>query len=297
MDKIIPNYEEYLEKHPDTISKKKKLQRKMKLKTGQYKKFDDELSLKQYYDENGDTKVKKTVHFPNMNDSFQAPLRLDENEMNNNLNIRSFNVKKKGQRIIKESSRSNKNLKNQEMNELSESKISKVSPIPSSIKIGSLVKGQSYKRGRASVVQKYNFKYYTGIDYSTTISKSKDITMPIQSRAAMVLNERTLKKLILLVLVMNGITTILSSEFYSTESLGFDFDIQTYGGLIKAGASQSQISNFTNKLMKRYEDKSFQIFRIESLPELPSDFTDPEISKLRESELYYSKFDDGEISV
>ena len=63
------------------------------------------------------------------------------------------------------------------------------------------------------------------VDYDAKISENYDIVIPSKSRAAKVLNERILKKLIFLVLIMNGAMNLLGSEFYADDSSGFESDL------------------------------------------------------------------------
>ena len=59
----------------------------------------------------------------------------------------------------------------------------------------------------------------------TKVSKYSDIILPKKSEAVKIWNDRTIKKLIFLVLFLNGLMTILDAEFYSTDIDGFKTDI------------------------------------------------------------------------
>lgn len=132
----------------------------------------------------------------------------------------------------------------------------------------------------------------------TSDSYFEKITFKKKSKAGKIWNERTVKKLIFLVLIMNLGMTVFDSSLYLTVKDVWDLDIEVLGGLIsKNTLNSSNINSYMKNLISKYQTNDITFFSID----LPNLYTyknpDLNLSNFRSSEISQAAYKDNNLNL
>lgn len=142
-----------------------------------------------------------------------------------------------------------------------------------------------------SELRKLDFKRYKVNPISTKVSVFNDIILPKKSEAVKIWNDRTIKKLIFLVLIMNGMMTIVDADFYSTDIDGFRTDIQDMGLLYEANfISDTKKVAIRENILKRWDEKGLTVLKFHFSDGWYSFQNTTQLEKQRNSFVSYSKY-------
>ena len=149
----------------------------------------------------------------------------------------------------------------------------------------------------------YKYKYLTE-NIKGRASKKTDIILPRISKAVIIWNDRMIKKLIVLIMVMNCGLLFMGADFYTDQNFGYQNDIEDLGLLYQAllrgreeGVSSVRreqqletVNNFIENLPKKLAEKRFQMLEL-SFSDKFHEYKDALIDTYRSKELkftYYS---------
>ena len=143
-----------------------------------------------------------------------------------------------------------------------------------------------------------NSSKQSGPKIITSDSYFEKIKFKKKSKAGKIWNERTVKKLIFLVLIMNLGMTISDSSLYLTSKEVWDFDIEVIGSLIHLNTLNStSIDGYMNNMLEKYTKNDINFINI-NIPGLYI-YKNPnqDISHFRKSELRNSVFKNYDLSL
>jgi hypothetical protein len=82
----------------------------------------------------------------------------------------------------------------------------------------------------------------------------KIIELPNESKASVIWNNRTIKKVFQLILVMNGGLVLFNTTFYTSESRGFDMELKSMAQLYQMSTDQVLVKKYIDNLIQTYDD-------------------------------------------
>ena len=120
----------------------------------------------------------------------------------------------------------------------------------------------------------------------------KKIIFPKKSTAGKLWNEKSIKKLIFIVLIMNLGMMIFSSGYYMQTTDVWTSDVNTIGKLYKSGVSVSVIKLHIENMVERYKTQDIIILsaKINDLYSYRDESID--IATLRNSDISMARYDD-----
>lgn len=130
-------------------------------------------------------------------------------------------------------------------------------------------------------------KLITECDYHRKLVFGSDIVLPKKSNVAKILNERILKKLIFLVLVMNGTMTLFASDFFGQVDDGWQLDVDAIGYLWEQDGKDEKVSDMIHFIKDKYATYDYELIALTDSHNSQHSFTLPSISLYRESEVQY----------
>lgn len=90
----------------------------------------------------------------------------------------------------------------------------------------------------------------------------KLIQLPTQSQASVIWNNRTLKKVFYLILVMNGGLVLFTSSFYTSTSRGFDMELKNMADLYQMSSDKKLVKKYIDNLIETYRKKDLLLIRL-----------------------------------
>ena len=107
-------------------------------------------------------------------------------------------------------------------------------------------------------------------------------------------NERTIKKLIFIVLLMNAGMLISSSDYYFDSPTAWDYDVEVISNLMKLGVSNDTIVKNIENMIERYSVTDYNIAEIEVKGIYYYKSPSISLEKLRPSEISQAKYESVE---
>lgn len=147
-------------------------------------------------------------------------------------------------------------------------------------------------------LKKMDFSRYKVKPIYTKVSKNSDIILPKKSEAVKIWNDRTIKKLIFLVLIMNGAMTMLAADFYSTDIDGFKTDIQDMGLLYDStiiGDTKKQ--NIRDAMIERWEGKGLDILKFDFSDGWYNFLNATELARKRNSFISHGRYSGNNVDI
>jgi hypothetical protein len=90
----------------------------------------------------------------------------------------------------------------------------------------------------------------------------KKIKFPKKSYAGKIWNDRSIKKLIFLILVMNIAILFFSSDYYTKTTKVWDYDVNLLGEMYQANFGEALIRTHLENLMSRYQQNDISVLKI-----------------------------------
>lgn len=131
------------------------------------------------------------------------------------------------------------------------------------------------------------------------ISKKTDIILPVKSIAVKIWNDRIIKKLIFLVLIMNAVMTFMGADFYTNNVEPWDSNLTDLGNLYSVTKNKTLIESFTQKLEEEFLQNDYYLIGLEFSDNFMMKKNESAFANLRNNELKisYFKHDDFDIKL
>lgn len=122
------------------------------------------------------------------------------------------------------------------------------------------------------------------------VSKKTDIILPKKSEAVKIWNERIIKKLIFLVLIMNAVMTFMAADFYTTDVEPWDSNLQDLGDVYMVNKDEEFVHEFIDLLKEDFLEHHYDVVGLEFSDGFYNFRNETEIERLRNIEFKISYF-------